>query len=94
MAVLLYTFDLLALEGVYLRDQPLIERKRRLRAIMPRMKSRLVYADHIDGRGKDFFRAICERDLEGIVGKWRRGRYSTNGTINSWVKIKIRTTLK
>ena len=55
---------------------------------MPRFESRLVYADHINGRGYDFFQAVCDRDLEGIVGKWRTGRYSTDGTITSWVKIK------
>jgi hypothetical protein len=31
---------------------------------------------------------VCERDLEGIVGKWRHGRYQTDGRRTSWVKIK------
>jgi hypothetical protein len=28
------------------------------------------------------------RDLEGIVGKWRDGRYETDGVSTSWIKIK------
>src|SRR5262249_37770486 len=50
--------------------------------------SRLLYVDHIDGRGIDLFRAACAHDLEGIVGKWREGRYETDGVSTSWVKIK------
>jgi len=46
---------------------PLIERKRRLRALVPSQGSRLLYLDHVVGRGVDLFHAVCERDLEGIV---------------------------
>ena len=46
-----YAFDLLAVDGEDLRDRPLLERKRRLRAIMPRIPSRLLYVDHVRGRG-------------------------------------------
>ena len=66
-------FDALSIDGEDLRAWPLVERKRRLRAIMPRMMSRLLYLDHVDGRGVDLFREVCQRDLEGIVAKWRFG---------------------
>src|SRR2546426_10292616 len=36
-------FDVLAIDGEDLRGQPLLDRKRRLRAIMPRSESRLLY---------------------------------------------------
>jgi hypothetical protein len=35
----------------------------------------LLYADHIDRDGIEFFRLTCERDLEGIVAKLEHGRY-------------------
>ena len=66
----------------------LLTRKRRLRRIMPYIESRLRFMDHIEGRGVDLFGAACERDLEGIVGKWPRGSYSSDGRSTSWVKIK------
>jgi ATP-dependent DNA ligase len=81
-------FDLLSLEDQDLRGRPLIERKRQLHRLIPRTNSRLLYVDHIDARGVDLFREASARDLEGIVGKWRRGRYHTDGTTTSWVKIK------
>ena len=55
---------------------------------MPRIESRLRFIEHIEGRGVDLFRVACERDLEGIVGKWARGSYLSDGRSTSWVKIK------
>lgn len=55
---------------------------------MPRIESRLVYMDHVDGRGSELFAAICRRDLEGVVAKWKRGRYHSDGQTTSWPKIR------
>ena len=43
---------------------------------------------HIAKRGRDPYRIACERDLEGIVAKWARGRYQSDGRSMSWLKIK------
>ena len=67
---------------------PLLERKRQLRAIMPKIDSRVLYSDHIAERGRDLFRAACSRDLEGIVGKYAGGIYQSEGRSTSWLKIK------
>jgi bifunctional non-homologous end joining protein LigD len=83
-----YAFDALLIDGEDLRHLPLIERKRRLRAIMPRVDSRLLHVDHLRERGAAMFRAACERHVEGIVAKWREGPYPTDGASTSWLKIK------
>ena len=83
-----YAFDVLSINGRDLRDLPLLERKRRLRAIMPMIECRLLYLDHLAERGRDLFRVACERDLEGIVAKCARGPYHTDGRSTSWLKIK------
>ena len=83
-----YAFDILSLEGRDLTELPLLERKRLLRVVMPRVETRLLYLDHVEGRGRDLYRAARERDLEGIVGKWKAGTYQTDGRSTSWVKIK------
>jgi ATP-dependent DNA ligase len=80
-------FDVLAIDGEDVRERPLHERKRRLRAIMPRIDSRLVYMDHVVGRGVDLFAAVCASDLEGVVAKWKHGRYYSDGGLTSWLKI-------
>jgi bifunctional non-homologous end joining protein LigD len=67
---------------------PLLKRKRRLVRLMPTIETRLLYLDHIEERGCDLFRVACERDLEGIVGKFAQGTYRTDGRVTSWTKIK------
>jgi bifunctional non-homologous end joining protein LigD len=83
-----YAFDVLDIGGEDLRALPLLERKRRLLRIMPSVECRLLYLDHLQRRGCDLFRAACQRDLEGIVGKWATGTYRTDGRATSWLKIK------
>jgi bifunctional non-homologous end joining protein LigD len=78
-----YAFDLLGLDGQDLRPRPLIERKRLLRAIVPHQPSALLYASHVDGRGCEFYRLTCDRDLEGIVAKRKHGAYG-----EGWFKIR------
>ena len=45
-----------------------------------------MYAQHVEGDGKDLFLEICRNDLEGVVAKRKMGIYKDDG--NSWVKIK------
>ena len=78
------SFDLLAVDGEDSRSQPLRARKNALRQIMPWVESRLRYLDHIERRGVDLFRAACERDLEGVVGKWADGSYLSDPRMTSW----------
>jgi bifunctional non-homologous end joining protein LigD len=82
-----YAFDLLWLNGEDVRQQPLIERKQRL-CVLVRQSERIIYAQHIEGAGKQFFKEVCARDLEGIVAKRKMGIYKDDG--NSWLKIKNR----
>jgi hypothetical protein len=85
-----YAFDLLRLNGEDLREWTLLDRKRALRKIVPRTGSRPLYVDHFIGRGEDLFRLACARDLEGVVAKWKKGRYMESNHRTSWVKINNR----
>jgi ATP-dependent DNA ligase len=40
----------------------------------------VIYVDHIEARGRQFFEKVCELDLEGIVAKLKQSP--------NWVKIK------
>jgi bifunctional non-homologous end joining protein LigD len=46
-----YAFDLLWLNGIDLRSLPLLDRKRRLRRLVPPNDSHLLYVDHVEGDG-------------------------------------------
>jgi bifunctional non-homologous end joining protein LigD len=82
-----YAFDLLWLDGEDLRQMPLVERKKRLARLVRATKCpRLLYAQHIEQRGKSFFAEICARDLEGIVAKRKLGIYKDDAP--GWLKLK------
>ncbi|NMA49500.1 MAG: DNA ligase D, partial [Tissierellia bacterium] len=80
-------FDLLALDGEDLRDQPLVKRKKILKGLLKDSPSNLYYSDHIVGNGKENFDAACESNLEGVIGKKADSVYSANGD-GTWIKLK------
>ncbi|KGK88373.1 DNA ligase [Desulfosporosinus sp. HMP52] len=80
-------FDLLALDGTDLRGQRLIDRKETLAALMQDAPENLHYSRHVRGNGKESFRAACEGDMEGIIGKKADSVYS-GGRNGDWVKLK------
>lgn len=80
-------FDLLALDGVDLRENSLIDRKEKLEALMKDAPKSLHYSRYVRGKGKESFAAACEANMEGIVGKKADSIYS--GTRNGdWIKLK------
>jgi bifunctional non-homologous end joining protein LigD len=81
-------FDVLFIDGEDLRGLTLVQRKRRLARIMPRIESRLMLLKPIPARGKRLFELACEHDLGGIVAKWSNGSYQSDGRGTSWLKIK------
>jgi len=80
-------FDLLALDGADLRGHRLIDRKEILEALLKDAPENLHYSRHVRGNGKESFRAACEADMEGIIGKKADSVYS--GARNGdWIKLK------
>jgi len=86
-AVFLYAFDILELDGIDLRPTPLEYRKKRLRSLLGKRKSGIVFNEHIEGDGADIFKHACKLGLEGIVSK-RRDLAYRSGRVRSWLKIK------
>ncbi len=81
----LFAFDVVWLNGVDLRQTPLIERKKKLQRLIEGSGcSEIIFAQHVERDGKLFFEEVCERNLEGIVAKRRTGVYAEHG----WLKIK------
>jgi bifunctional non-homologous end joining protein LigD len=82
-------FDLLYLNGEDLRTLPLIERKARLKKLLRRKRSRIIYLDHVEGNGRLLFEQIVAMDLEGIVCKRKDSPYKvTEKPSRYWIKVK------
>jgi bifunctional non-homologous end joining protein LigD len=66
--IIYYVFDLLELNGQQLYSLPLIERKQMLADLLP-ASNIIKYSDHVDEAGVDFFSAVEQKNLEGIMAK-------------------------
>lgn len=87
-AKLLYcVFDLMFADGKDLRKLPLLDRKKRLKAILPRDKL-IAFIDHRKANGKRFFAEAERRHLEGIMAKRADSPYASGGRSSDWLKIK------
>jgi bifunctional non-homologous end joining protein LigD len=87
-AKLLYcAFDLMFFDGEDLRKLPLIERKKRLKAILPRHKL-IAFSNHRKGNGKKFFAEAERRRLEGIMAKRADSPYASGSRTADWLKVK------
>ncbi|WFU39198.1 non-homologous end-joining DNA ligase [Bradyrhizobium sp. CB82] len=87
-AKLLYcAFDLMFANGEDLRALPLLERKKRLKAILPRHKL-IAFSNHRKAKGTKFFAEAERRHLEGIMAKRADSPYASGRRTADWLKVK------
>jgi bifunctional non-homologous end joining protein LigD len=87
-AKLLYcAFDLMFANGEDLRSLPLLERKKRLNAILPRHRL-IAFSRHRKATGKKFFAEAERKGLEGVMAKRSDSPYASGGRTSDWLKIK------
>ncbi len=80
-------FDIMFLDGKDLRGLPLVERKERLRVVLPKHPS-LTYSEHWPEHGKRLFKEAEKLGLEGIMAKRASSRYLSGLRSKDWLKIK------
>src|SRR5208283_2007306 len=68
-AVTLCAFDLLELDGVDLRPEPIEVRKRTLEGLLRREHRGIAFNRHFDGDGATIYKHACALGCEGIVSK-------------------------
>jgi bifunctional non-homologous end joining protein LigD len=80
-------FDLLFHDGEDLRSLSLLERKKRLKEILPRNKL-VAFSRHRKTEGKKFFEEAGRKGLEGIMAKRADSEYLSGARTENWLKIK------
>jgi len=80
-------FDLMFLEGEDLRDLTLVQRKERLRRLLPKHPL-LSFSAHRSQHGLKFFKQALEQGLEGIMAKRKSSKYHSGARTSDWLKIK------
>ena len=87
VAVFLYVFDVLWLDGQDVRGLELRARKRLLRNEMAFDAPALRFSTHRNGDGEAYFAQACRRGWEGLVAKRADSPYSATRS-RDWLKLK------
>jgi len=86
-------FDLLFIDGIDLRQQPLLARKARLKEVIEAQSAAaqkvIRYVEHFDVDGPSMAEAARRQDLEGVISKRADAPYRS-GRADSWTKAKTR----
>ncbi len=82
-----YVFDVLEIEGEPLVDLPLVDRRKRLEALLDR-RNRTVRLSEAFDDGKALLEAATEQQLEGIMAKRVDSRYVQGKRTRDWLKVK------
>jgi bifunctional non-homologous end joining protein LigD len=87
--MLYYAFDLLHLDGVDLRGEPLVERKMKLHRLVGAGMTHapLHYSEHFETAGQTMLAHACRMGLEGIISKRADARYEAGRSLG-WIKSK------
>jgi bifunctional non-homologous end joining protein LigD len=80
-------FDLMFHSQVDIRGLPLLERKTRLRTILPRHRL-IAFSPHRKTFGTKYFQEAERQGLEGIMAKRAESPYVSGGRSADWLKIK------
>jgi DNA ligase D-like protein (predicted ligase) len=87
-----YLFDCLYLDGRPIMNEPLTRRREWL-ADAIRKGSAFRLSEAVT-EGVDFFEAVKQMGLEGIMAKHRKGTYTPGKRSEAWLKVKARQTIE
>jgi ATP-dependent DNA ligase len=77
------------LDGKDLRDRPLLERRAKLKELVP-SEHPFLFGEEFSGDAVALFRACADHQLEGIVSKLASSKYRS-GRSKTWLKTKCFT---
>jgi len=84
--VYFYVFDVLRADGVDVRGEPLLDRKRLLRRLLT-FEGPVRYTPHRRRGDEDYFAECCRKGWEGLIAKRDDATYAT-GRTDTWLKFK------
>jgi bifunctional non-homologous end joining protein LigD len=82
-----YAFDLLELDGEPLVDLPLVDRRKRLTALLDKRNRTVRLSEGFDD-GNALLQAATEQHLEGMMAKRLDSRYLSGKRTRDWLKVK------
>ncbi|MDN8618599.1 DNA ligase D [Variovorax ginsengisoli] len=84
-----HLFDLMHLDGLDLRQVPLVERRAQLQRLLEGAPDSIRFSEAFAGAPRDVVASACQLGLEGIIGK-RKDSPCTSSRSPDWIKLKCR----
>ncbi|CAN5138799.1 DNA ligase D [soil metagenome] len=85
--IVYYVFDVLEVEGEPLIDLPLVERRKRLEALLDKRNRTIRLSEPFDD-GEALLAAAKQQQLEGVIAKRLDSRYLPGKRARDWLKLK------
>ncbi|HKG70499.1 MAG TPA: non-homologous end-joining DNA ligase, partial [Nitrososphaeraceae archaeon] len=83
-----FVFDILYFDGKNIEELQLPDRRKILNALIGGRSKRIRISEYIEEKGKELFKSVIERQLEGIVAKHKYSKYRQGIRSSAWLKIK------
>ena len=83
-----YVFDILYFNGFDLRQLELIQRKKILKALLPKIDN-VIYSEHVAQNGLKALEIAEKSGSEGIIAKRATSKYYSGKRSKDWLKIKL-----
>jgi bifunctional non-homologous end joining protein LigD len=87
--IIYYAFDLLQLNKEKLFDQPLIERKEKLKKLLENSTGFVRYSASFGSDPKPILQEARRVGIEGLIGKDTNSRYEAGRRSGAWIKLKL-----
>lgn len=83
-----YLFDILYFNGFDLTGLELLQRKKILKALIPK-SDQIIYSEHTTGDGTKALKKAEQNNSEGLIAKKASSKYNQNKRSKDWLKIKV-----
>ena len=83
-----FVFDILYHDGYDLESLDFVRRRKILSKVIRSNSKRIRLSDYIEESGKALFEKVIEMGLEGVVAKYKYGKYLEGDRSSAWLKIK------
>jgi bifunctional non-homologous end joining protein LigD len=83
-----YVFDVIYIDGKSIEELDFVDRRKILDTVIAKGSKRICISEYIEEKGKALFKSVVERRLEGIVAKYKHGKYRQGIRSSGWLKIK------
>ena len=87
--IFFYAFDLLRLNGVDLRNEPLVVRKTLLEKLLKKAPEVIRFSASLKGKIGVLLERARRLGLEGLIGKRKDSHYEAGSRTGAWIKLKL-----